>query len=1021
MTHHVLGCCGTALLTIAAASSAIAQVQAPVTIHPVPIPFPVPDTFINWESGHIHPLDMTPDGTRLLAVNTMDNRLEVFSIGGDGGLEHLDSIPVGLDPVTVRARTNDEVWVVNHISDDISIVSLSQGNVVETLRTEDEPSDLVFAGDNGLAFVSCAMTDEIMVFNPAATDQPPVSIDINGESPRALAVSPDGQTVYAGIFFSGNASTILNGGHSLSGLTRVVNNPGTPYGGVNPPPNGPGNTFVPPMHPNNPPPPRVGLIVKKDGNQWFDDNGTDWSPWVSGANAGMSNRPIGWDLPDRDLAIIDTSTLSVTGYGTGAMNIVMALAVNPDDGRVTTIGTDGINEVRFEPNLNGIFHRVMVGLFNTSLSPPELDTADLNPHLNYLQSAASPEDRARSIGDPRAIVWKSTGDTAWIAGMGSNNIVRIDQDGQRIPDSGVPGDELTIEVGEGPTGLVLHEALDLLYCLNRFDGTISIVNTATNHERATASFYDPTPNVIRVGRRHLFDTHKNSGNGHIACASCHVNSRMDKLAWDLGNPAEEIEIGGILDQNLGAGQPGFDPFTVPPALQFEDWHPMKGPMTTQTLQDIIGHEPHHWRGDRFGIEEFSGAFVGLQGKDAEPSPAEMQQFENYLETITFPPNPFRNFDNSLPTSLDLDGHYATGRFTLALGDPLPPGDAANGLHLYKDINTDGVKCKQCHALPHGSGSDYEWDGSQYNLFPAGPMGERHRHLVSVDASSNRTIKVSQLRNMQDKTGMTFAKTEANAGFGQLHDGTIPGIEEFIDIFAIASDQELADLVALMLAFSGSDLTEDDSLVTDVEQPPGGTSQDTHAAVGWQTTVLDGSVLPLQQELLINDMLAEANQLDTGLIIKGRFDGLRRGFVYLPNAPGQPNGGLFQSDRAGEFYTITEMKGKASAGNELTWTVTPRKSAHRMGVDRDQDTWLDRDEIENCSDPADASSTPCPGDSTGDRRVNFDDLNDVLGNWNTVGPIGDVNCDDRVNFEDLNKVLANWGLVCPNADTPFPGG
>ena len=34
---------------------------------------------------------------------------------------------------------------------------------------------------------------------------------------------------------------------------------------------------------------------------------------------------------------------------------------------------------------------------------------------------------------------------------------------------------------------------------------------------------------------------------------------------------------------------------------------MKGPMTTQTMIDIIGHEPHHWRGDRDGLEEFADA------------------------------------------------------------------------------------------------------------------------------------------------------------------------------------------------------------------------------------------------------------------------------------------------------------------------------------------------------------------------------------------------------------------------------
>ena len=73
-------------------------------------------SFVNWESPHVNPIDITPDGDRLLVVNTADNRLEVFTITGDT-IAAVGSISVGLDPVSVRARTNDEAWVVNHISD----------------------------------------------------------------------------------------------------------------------------------------------------------------------------------------------------------------------------------------------------------------------------------------------------------------------------------------------------------------------------------------------------------------------------------------------------------------------------------------------------------------------------------------------------------------------------------------------------------------------------------------------------------------------------------------------------------------------------------------------------------------------------------------------------------------------------------------------------------------------------------------------------------------------------------------
>src|SRR5206468_9844744 len=38
--------------------------------------------FVHFESDHVHPLAITPDGTRLLVVNTPDDRLSVFDLTG---------------------------------------------------------------------------------------------------------------------------------------------------------------------------------------------------------------------------------------------------------------------------------------------------------------------------------------------------------------------------------------------------------------------------------------------------------------------------------------------------------------------------------------------------------------------------------------------------------------------------------------------------------------------------------------------------------------------------------------------------------------------------------------------------------------------------------------------------------------------------------------------------------------------------------------------------------------------------
>jgi 6-phosphogluconolactonase (cycloisomerase 2 family) len=63
-------------------------------------------SFVEFESGQVRPIALSPDRTRLFAVNTPDDRLEVFAVDAAGGLSHSASVTVGLEPVAVAARTN---------------------------------------------------------------------------------------------------------------------------------------------------------------------------------------------------------------------------------------------------------------------------------------------------------------------------------------------------------------------------------------------------------------------------------------------------------------------------------------------------------------------------------------------------------------------------------------------------------------------------------------------------------------------------------------------------------------------------------------------------------------------------------------------------------------------------------------------------------------------------------------------------------------------------------------------------
>ncbi|MFN0130999.1 MAG: beta-propeller fold lactonase family protein [Phycisphaerales bacterium] len=959
-----------------------------------------PPTFVNWENPHVHPIDMTPDGTRLLVCNTADARIEVFDVT-TGTPIRIGSVPVGVDPVSVRARTNTQAWVVNHISDSVSVVDLGTMNVVASLRTADEPCDVVFAGTPQRAFVSCSQPSLVQVFDPANLTAAPSNVAINAEEPRGLAVSPDGQTVYAAAFESGNKTTILGGGIDIpQGILNfppnVVSLGSTPYAGQNPPPNS-GTSFVPPIAPANNPAVRVGLIVRQDSaGQWMDDNNRNWTAFVSGASAAQSGRRVGWTLPDRDLAIINASSLGVT-YATGLMNLCMALGVNPATGNIAVVGTEALNHIRFEPNINGRFIRVKVALVNPA-APTSPTIKDLNTHLTYATGTlALQADRDKGLGDPRAIAFNAAGTKAYVAGMGSNNLIVLDAAGNRA------GLADTIEVGEGPTGIAVDNARSRLYVLNRFAATISVVSTTSETVLTSVPFFDPTPPAVKIGRKHLYDTHKTSGLGITSCGSCHADSRFDRLAWDLGDPQAAIKP--LTGQNLGANIPGLSPQTsIPP---FQPWHPMKGPMTTQTLQDIIGHEPFHWRGDRAGLEEFNPAFTGLLGDDVELSPVEMQEFENFLATITFPPNPFRNFDNTLPTSLPLTGMFTTGRFG-ASGAALPNGNANNGLALFRSffrrLDNGNFACSTCHTLPTGLGTDTTFNVNTLMMdpFPIGPLGEHHVAIVPTDGSTNIAMKVPQLRNLYDKLGFDMTQLENRAGFGFLHDGSVDSIVRFVSepTFAVFNNQEIADLVALMMAFAGSDLPP---AAGTTEEPPSVMGKDSHAAVGWQTTLVSDGSAPPAQLTLITNMIGLAQSNKTGLIVKGRVAGVQRGYMYTVGAPG-----FFQSDRAGESLTPAALGALAAPGSELTYTVVPFGTQVRMGIDRDMDGILDGD----VGDPACYAN--CDG-SVVPPVLNVNDFNCFLNKFGAGDP--GANCDQSqippiLNVNDFVCFVNRFSAGCP---------
>lgn len=818
-----------------------------------------PQTFVNWETPHVSPLAISPDGARLYAVNTPAARLEVFDISAD--LPALIArIPVGLEPLSVKLRSPTEAWVVNNISDSVSVVDLTSQSVIRTLHPGNDPMDVGFAAER--AWVACSQPEHVACFELRDLDANPTIIPIQGSQPRSISVSADGKSVYVGIFSSGNYTTLVP--------DFAVSDPNGPYGGLNPPPTG--DPLTDQVLAGAPP---GSVIVRKNRTtgRWEDEHGADWSRFIT------------WDLHDHDLARIDAESAAVS-YISGLMNLVLGVGARPD-GIVAAVGTQADNTRRFEPRLTAQFVHSVLALVDPA-SPTDAKILDLNPQLAdaYATGAKTvpPEQRAASLADPRGVTWSADSQTGYVVGLGSNNVAIIDAAGGRITH---------IPVGQGPTGAQLDEPRGRLYVLNRFDASVSVIDTKSNTEIRRISFPDPTPEAIRVGRPFLYDAHKTSGLGVTACAACHVDGRTDHLAWDLGNPSGTAKS---FDQNC-------DRLTEDPAtVQFifqnvtcEDFHPVKGPFVTQTLQGIIGTEPLHWRGDRASLADFNPAYVGLNGRDSELSGDEMRQFSDFLATIHFPPNPFRAVDNSLPEVGPNGGNAQRGRelfFTRPidgrasnLTDPdalLAPALAAAG---------PIVTCSRCHQEPAGT--------------------DRHvtpRKLLKT----NQSMKVPQLRNMYEKLGFNKHSQMSNRGFGYTHDGSLESLDEFlhIDIFDFGAgaegDQRRTDVIAFALCFS----------------------DDTHGGVGQQVTLRDTTNTAAAKSL--DQMIAVAETGDVGLITqisavrKNNSSGVGSPIAYVYQKGGAMR--LVGSDE--EISTVT-LRAAAAAGAEQTWTLVPAGAAERI--------------------------------------------------------------------------------------------
>jgi YVTN family beta-propeller protein len=800
-------------------------------------------SYVNFEGKQTSPIRLSPDATRLFAVNTPDARLSVFDVTQPSNPRLLAEIPVGVEPVSVNPRNNDEVWVVNEVSDSISIVSVSQRIVTDTLYVKDEPVDVVFAGSK--AFVSASRKNLIAVFD-VATHSLVTNITLFGENPRCLAVNTNGTKLYAAFALSGNHTTIIPGD-----IAPLQTTNGTP-----------------PMSPSLPLPPQVSLIVDATNATWFTD-----SPRTN---------VIKYTMPDNDVVEIDVATFAINRYFSRVGTVNLGLAIQPGSGDLFVANTDARNVVHFEPAVRS--HTVDNRVSRINVGSGAVTVFDLNSNIDYNLLPNLPA-KTNALAQPTAIVFDPSGSFFYVAAFCSDRVAKVDSNGTVLARIEICptaiGSAADTRNKRGPRGLALNAAGQRLYVMNRIANTISIVDTTGNTvlKEIPVGSHDPTTTAIRQGRGFLYDA-KLSGNGTMACAACHIDSEMDLIAWDLGDPT---------------GQMVTNTLTLPPIPLTGQGtnHPMKGPMTTQTLRGLNTLDPFHWRGDRTNFTHFNIAFPGLLGGSAL-STGDINAYRDFINTVTFQPNPNQNLDRTYSTNF-------AGRNAEA-------GRIAFFNTNYTGSGPTALQCNSCHSGPPGPGSD--------RLIIPG---------VAKDEPSNPSVgpqnfKTPHLRNAYQKLNFNNGTNAASiGGFGFVHDGTDPSVFAFLGRNVFANIRNNPTTKSNLAAF--------------VESFDTGTAP----AVGYSRTVVLTNVTTTS---ISNDwslLESQANVTNIDLIVKGTIDGVRRGLVY------QRASGNYRPDSTNlSTFIHAQLITKIQSGDKLTFMGVPPGSGTRMGIDRDEDGVLDGD-------------------------------------------------------------------------------
>ena len=465
---------------------------------------------------------------RLWAVNPYGNtivRYDSIATSNPGTV-----FPTGLNPVSIATWTppptppfkitpggNMRVLVACNGTHGLFMHNSTNGRILDFIRLDSEPADMVVDKDNNRAFVSCQGDNTVVEVDLLSFQIVRRYVVTCGSRPgplyldRGVPGDASDNRVYVAPSLTGNNSV------------PIPPNPGA----VDP------GTGLPLEWR------AAGIVKDLDLNSRDDD---------------ADNRPDN-QLPDEDLFRINPQNGTIEPVVLHAGSLIFDVDRNPFSGQVWILSTHSRNkEVGFdtEPLIRGNFavnQLVQVtGVTNTS----PLISVGLGADLDLVEVDPGPPavfgyDRLRSINQARTVEFQTASGVegfAFVASAQSDVIAHLTPSGLRVGELSLPPGAQCYDLALLPSNPSILAAL----CLRTMTVEVFDLTQPSPVPVPHSLGFDPTPPQIKSGRDIFLDGQR-SKDGRFTCGSCHPRGMSDILCWPLrGHPTDEKDI--MLTQSL---------------------------------------------------------------------------------------------------------------------------------------------------------------------------------------------------------------------------------------------------------------------------------------------------------------------------------------------------------------------------------------------------------------------------------------------------------------------------------------